>query len=127
MSLVFAAIAPHGTLPEAPVENADATHAALATLGERFDAARPEVTIVLTPHNVHVERHFAVVLAGTMDGSLALFDAPGVHLTVPVDVWLTGTRRYVVRVSSTPPVTKVVIDPDNLFPDVNRANQSWSK
>ena len=24
MSLVFAAIAPHGTLPEAPVENADA-------------------------------------------------------------------------------------------------------
>ena len=38
MSLVFAAIAPHGTLPEAPVEGADATHAALATLGERFDS-----------------------------------------------------------------------------------------
>ncbi|HWJ45522.1 MAG TPA: hypothetical protein VNR63_09055 [Gaiellaceae bacterium] len=90
MSLVFAAIAPHGTLPEAPVENADATHAALATLGKRFDAAQPEVTIVLTPHNVHVERHFAVVLAGTMDGSLALFDAPDVSLTVPVDVELAA-------------------------------------
>ena len=46
VSLVFAAIAPHGTLPEAPVDNADATHAALATLGERFDAARPDATIV---------------------------------------------------------------------------------
>jgi len=90
MSLVFAAIAPHGTLPEAPIDNADATHAALAKLGKRFDAADPEVTIVLTPHNVHVEGHFAVVLAGTMDGSLALFDAPDVSLTVPVDVELAA-------------------------------------
>ena len=90
MSLVFAAIVPHGTLPEAPIENADATHGALAKLGERFDAARPDATIVLTPHNVHVEGHFAVVLAGTMDGSLALFDAPDVQLTVPVDVELAA-------------------------------------
>jgi aromatic ring-opening dioxygenase LigB subunit len=94
VSLVFAAIAPHGTLPEAPVAGADATHAALATLGERFDAARPEATIVLTPHNVHVEGHFAVVVAGTMAGSLADFDAPDVHLSVPVDVELA--RRCVV-------------------------------
>ena len=36
MSLVFAAIAPHGTLPEAPIDNADATHAALAA--SRFGA-----------------------------------------------------------------------------------------
>jgi aromatic ring-opening dioxygenase LigB subunit len=90
VSLVFAAIAPHGTLPEAPVANADATHAALATLGERFDAARPAVTIVLTPHNVHVEGNFAVVLAGTMSGSLAEFDAPDVRLSCSVDVELAA-------------------------------------
>lgn len=88
MSLVFAAIAPHGTLPEAPVENADVTHAALATLGERFDAAQPDATIVLTPHNVHVEGHFAVVLAGTVAGSLAEFDAPDVRLSCAVDLEL---------------------------------------
>jgi aromatic ring-opening dioxygenase LigB subunit len=88
VSLVFAAIAPHGTLPEAPVACADATHAALATLGERFDAAQPDATIVLTPHNVHIEGHFAVVLAGTLAGSLAEFDAPGVQLACPVDVEL---------------------------------------
>jgi aromatic ring-opening dioxygenase LigB subunit len=88
VSLVFAAIAPHGTLPEAPVDNADATHAALATLGERFHAAQPEATIVLTPHNVHVEGHFAVVLAGTVAGSLADFDAPAVRLSCPVDLEL---------------------------------------
>jgi len=88
VSLVFAAIAPHGTLPEAPVDNADATHAALSTLGERFDAARPEATIVLTPHNVHVQGHFAVVLAGTLAGSLADVDAPGVTLSCPIDLEL---------------------------------------
>jgi aromatic ring-opening dioxygenase LigB subunit len=85
VSLVVAAIAPHGTLPEAPVENADATHAALEVLGKRFDAAQPEVTIVMTPHNVHVEGNFAVVLAGTLAGTLAEFDAPGVQLSCPVD------------------------------------------
>ena len=88
MSLVFAAIAPHGTLPEAPVAGADATHAALAELGHRFDAARPEATIVLTPHNVHVQGHFAVVLAGTLAGTLADFDAPDVRLSCPVDLEL---------------------------------------
>lgn len=90
MSLVFGAIAPHGTLPEAPVPGAEKTHEALAELGRRFDAAAPDATIVLTPHNVHVERHFAVVLAGTLSGSLAEFDAPEVTLSCPVDVELAA-------------------------------------
>jgi aromatic ring-opening dioxygenase LigB subunit len=85
VTLVFAAIAPHGTLPEAPLENAEETHEALTELGRRFDAARPGATIVLTPHNVHVEGHFAVVLAGSLAGTLADFDAPEVELTCPVD------------------------------------------
>jgi aromatic ring-opening dioxygenase LigB subunit len=90
VTLVFAAIAPHGTLPEAPVPGAEQTHDALAELGRRFDAAEPEATIVLTPHNVHVDGHFAVVLAGTLSGSLAEFDAPEVTLSVPVDVELAA-------------------------------------
>jgi aromatic ring-opening dioxygenase LigB subunit len=104
LSLVFAVIAPHGTLPEAPVDNAEATHAALATLGERFDAARPDATIVLTPHNVHVEGHFAVVLAGTMAGSLAEFDAPDVRLSVPVDVELAAQCVVALHDDSIPVV-----------------------
>jgi aromatic ring-opening dioxygenase LigB subunit len=90
MSLAFAAIAPHGTLPEAPVPGADETHAALVELGRRFGAAAPDATVVLTPHNVHVEGHFAVVLAGTLAGSLNEFDAPDVQLTCPVDVDLAA-------------------------------------
>ncbi|MEO8909844.1 MAG: M1 family metallopeptidase [Gemmatimonadaceae bacterium] len=47
------------------------------------------------------------------------------HLTVPVDVWLTGARRYVVRVAASPKITRVVVDPDGLFPDIDRDNQIW--
>jgi aromatic ring-opening dioxygenase LigB subunit len=90
VSLVFAAIAPHGTLPEAPVPGAEKTHDGLEELGRRFEAARPEATIVLTPHNIHVEGHFAVVLAGTLAGNLADFDAPEVQLSCPVDLGLAA-------------------------------------
>ena len=36
---------------------------AMEELGRRFDAAAPDVAIVVTPHNVHVQGHFAVVTA----------------------------------------------------------------
>src|SRR2546430_16517577 len=52
------------------------TRAAMEELGRRFAAATPEVTIVLTPHNIHVERGMAVVLAGTMAGTLESGAAP---------------------------------------------------
>jgi aromatic ring-opening dioxygenase LigB subunit len=95
MSLVFAAIAPHGTLavpdaPDASVPGSQRTQAAMEELGRRFDAARPEATIVFTPHNVHVEGHFAVVLAGTLAGDLAAWDAPSVELSCPVELELAA-------------------------------------
>jgi aromatic ring-opening dioxygenase LigB subunit len=66
--LVFAAIAPHGGLVFGDPPEAPATRAALEELGRRFDAAGPDATVVLTPHNVHVEGHFAVVVAGALAG-----------------------------------------------------------
>lgn len=58
MSLVFSCIAPHGDVDLAPE-----LRGAMEELGRRFDAAAPEVAIVVTPHSVHVEGHFAVVTA----------------------------------------------------------------
>jgi aromatic ring-opening dioxygenase LigB subunit len=57
--IVFAAIAPHGEIELDP-----GLGAALEELGRRFDAAGTETAIVVTPHNVHVEGHFAVVTTG---------------------------------------------------------------
>lgn len=49
------------------------------------------------------------------------------RVKVPVDVWLTGARRHVVEVAGSPAVTKVEIDPQGLFPDVDRGNQVWRR
>jgi aromatic ring-opening dioxygenase LigB subunit len=57
--ICFAAIAPHGDMDLDP-----ALRAAMEELGRRFDAAAPDVAVVVTPHNVHVEGHFAVITSG---------------------------------------------------------------
>ena len=48
------------------------------------------------------------------------------RLEVPVDVWLTGARRAVVRIAAAPRVTRVEIDPEAFFPDLDRTNQVWT-
>jgi aromatic ring-opening dioxygenase LigB subunit len=66
---VFAAVAPHGDLVFGDDPPAAATRDAFEELGSRLEAARPDAVVVLTPHNVHVEGHFAVVTAATLAGS----------------------------------------------------------
>ncbi len=62
-----------------------------------------------------------------VDLAITRADGSVQRVTVPVTVWLTaGARRHVVRVAGTPAVTKVVIDPDGLFPDMDRRNQVWA-
>jgi aromatic ring-opening dioxygenase LigB subunit len=64
VTLVFAAIAPHGALvfeqPEAD------TRRGLDELARRFEAARPEAAIVVTPHGTLVDGHFGVVRSGRL-------------------------------------------------------------
>jgi aromatic ring-opening dioxygenase LigB subunit len=56
--IAFAAIAPHGE-----VDDHAGLREAMDELGRRFDAAAVDAAVVVTPHNVHVEGHFAVVTA----------------------------------------------------------------
>ena len=72
------------------------------TIQDRGLAPMP-VELAVTRANGHVER-----------------------IRVPVSVWVEAARRtHVVRVARTPAVTRVEIDPDGWFPDVDRANQLW--
>jgi aromatic ring-opening dioxygenase LigB subunit len=88
VSLVFAAIAPHGGLAIAEACSPDErslavlTQAGLEELGRLFAEARPEAVIVATPHNVHIANALGVVIAGRVAGHLT-GAPPSVALDVP--------------------------------------------
>ena len=52
-------------------------------------------------------------------------DGSAQRYEIPVTTWLAGERRLVVWVRAQPTVASVELDPDQLFPDVDRANQLW--
>jgi aromatic ring-opening dioxygenase LigB subunit len=79
--IVAAAIAPHGT----PAFEPGPTRDGVEELGRRFERAAPDAIVVVTPHNVHVDGHFAVVTAGKVAGSLADWDHPEITLEREVD------------------------------------------
>jgi aromatic ring-opening dioxygenase LigB subunit len=89
MGLVFGCIAPHGGIAIAEAcegaerDVAAVTRRGMEELGRRFDRAKPDVAIVLTPHGIHVEGSMAVVTAGNVSG--ALEGHPNVRLRIAVD------------------------------------------
>jgi aromatic ring-opening dioxygenase LigB subunit len=103
--LIFAAIAPHATaaLVDGGPPGAQ-TRAAMAELGRRFEAGRPDAVVVLTPHTVHVEGAMAVVTAARAAGDLAMWGEPDVRLEVPIDVELAAAVRDAIRAAGVPVV-----------------------
>ncbi len=98
MTVVFGAIAPHG---DPAFVDGSATRVAFEELGRRLERAEPDVTIVFTPHNVHVEGAFAVVTAARLAGSL---DELPVELESPVDRELAAGVLAALRESGLPAV-----------------------
>jgi aromatic ring-opening dioxygenase LigB subunit len=108
--LVFAAIAPHGSIaiPEARTEKergkGEPTREAMEELRRRFEAAHPDVVVILTPHNVHVEGAMAVVEAGRAAGDLAQWGGSDVKLEATTDRRLAGRIKAAVRNAGIPMV-----------------------
>src|SRR5262245_7380723 len=98
VTIVFGAIAPHGD--PAFVEGSP-TRVAFEELGARIARAEPDVTVVFTPHNVHVEGAFAVVTAATIAGSV---DEPGTDLECAVDRELAAEALVSLRADGLPAV-----------------------
>src|SRR5438876_11758884 len=109
MPLVFACIAPHGSIaiPEAKPKDrpslASATTAGMQELGRRFAAAEPDVSIVLTPHNIHVEGTMAVIDAAAVSGDLVQWGSAS-SLRIPVDRELARADRAALRGAGVPGV-----------------------
>lgn len=109
MPLVFGCIAPHGSiaLPEAKPKDrptlANATTAGMQELGRRFAAAAPDVSIVLTPHNIHVEGAMAVIDAAAVAGDLVQWGSP-ISLRIPIDREVALSVRDAIRDDGIPVV-----------------------
>jgi aromatic ring-opening dioxygenase LigB subunit len=109
MPLVFACIAPHGSIaiPEAKPKDrpslASATTAGMQELGRRFAAAEPDVSIVLTPHSIHVEGAMAVIDAAAVSGDLVQWGSP-ISLRIPIDRELALSIRDAIRDTGIPVV-----------------------
>src|SRR2546430_17335312 len=107
MPLVFACIAPHGSIaiPEAKPKDrptlANATTAGMQELGRRFVAARPDVSIVLTPHNIHVEGAMAIVDAAAVSGDLGQWGSP-ISIRIPIDRRIAPSLRDPIPSAGTP-------------------------
>jgi aromatic ring-opening dioxygenase LigB subunit len=93
MSIVFAAIAPHGGIAIAEACTPDEVDLAIATrrgmerLGRLFARAKPEAVVIATPHNVHISGALGVVVAGRVAGRLS-GAPPSIALDVPSDAEL---------------------------------------
>jgi hypothetical protein len=46
---------------------------------------------------------------------------------IPASVWLSGARRTIVTLDEASTITAVEIDPEQVFPDIDRANNRWTK
>lgn len=49
------------------------------------------------------------------------------RIEVPVEVWLAGARRHTVPVAGASTVVRLEIDPENVFADIDRTNQTWTR
>jgi aromatic ring-opening dioxygenase LigB subunit len=102
MTLVFAAIAPHGgpvfDFPES------ATRKAMEELGRRFAAARPEAAIVITPHGAHVDGHVAVVRSGRLEGDASQWTEADTHVATDGDPELADACLIALRDAGVPAV-----------------------
>ncbi len=109
VSLVFAAIAPHGGLAieEActPEERglAATTRAGMEELGRLFAAARPQAVVVATPHNVHIPGSIGVVVAGRVSGHLA-GAPPSISLDVSTEMTLAWLLLKTLESAGVPAV-----------------------
>src|SRR5262245_11092555 len=98
--IVFGAIAPHG---DPAFDEGSPTRLAMEELGRRLEGAEPDVVVVTTPHNVHVEGAFAVITSATIAGPVG-FESTRDELSCTVDRELAAGVLDALRSAGLPAV-----------------------
>jgi peptidase M1-like protein len=93
---------------------------------ERLDQAVDSVTAI-DPAGVVGSRVYlrsATPMPMPVELDLRMEDGSSRHLSLPVEIWYTGSR-YTLLVPGTKRVVGAAIDARNFYPDVHRENNSW--
>ena len=92
MSLVFAAIVPHGfpIIPDLSedAEGGMATREAMLEFGRRIQAAKPDVVVIATPHGMRAEGMVALAAVSRGAGKLE-WEGKSFEMNIPVDLDFT--------------------------------------
>lgn len=92
MSLVFAAIVPHGfpIIPDLSddAEGGMATREAMLEFGRRIQAAKPDVVVIATPHGMRAEGMVALAAVSRGAGKLD-WEGKSFEMNIPVDLEFT--------------------------------------
>jgi aminopeptidase N len=93
---------------------------------ERLDQAIDSVTVSDSAGAVASRVHLrsATPMPMPVELDLRMDDRTTQHLSLPVDVWLGGSR-YTAVVPGPKTVVGVTVDPKNFYPDVRRENNRW--
>jgi len=105
VSLVFAAIVPHG-FPIIPDLSDDAeggmkTREAMFDFSKRLAATRPDVIVIATPHGMRVEGMIALAAVARGAGSLTWEDRE-IEMNIPVDLEFTDQIASAARERNLP-------------------------
>jgi aminopeptidase N len=58
---------------------------------------------------------------------ITLADGSTITRNIPVETWLKGATRTTLTLENTGEIIRVVIDPDQQYPDADRQNNIWQK
>ena len=91
-----------------------------ARLDQAVDSVKPRGDSTY----IYLSNREAMVMPVTVE--LRHADGTKERMSLPIEMWYLAPR-FTLRVPSKSPVTSVVLDPDAMYPDRDRGNNSWSK
>ncbi|MGH7566481.1 MAG: M1 family aminopeptidase, partial [Gemmatimonadota bacterium] len=89
-----------------------------------LDQAIASVTVEGSRATIVIEDHGRMPMP--VDLAITRADGTTQRLEIAVDEWLRGTVAASVSVVASPAITKVEIDPERDFPDVDRSDNVWT-
>lgn len=90
-----------------------------------LDQAVASVSSTENGTRIVIEDHGQAPMPATVEITMA--DGSTIIKKIEVDRWLRGATRAIFTINQGKKITKVVVDPEHHYPDINRQNNIWQK